>query len=134
MIKNICRVIRRYINYARSNNENYAPKNYNYIYIKYILCFSSSIQLSFGRCKNEVCLYLLLLFLAVGWDFCVCDFIFMCEIMIYQLKRKYYSIVQTYVGLISWDHLGAWDQSGPPSSQTLFGQGNIRDCKCGYHV
>ena len=43
---------------------------------------------------------------------------FMCEIMIYQLKRKYYSTVQTYVRLNSWDHLGAWDQSGPPSSQT----------------
>ena len=44
---------------------------------------------------------------------------FMCEIMIYQLKRKYYSTVQIYVRLNSWDHLGAWDQSGPPSSQTL---------------
>ena len=43
---------------------------------------------------------------------------FMCEIMIYQLKRKYYSTVQTYVRLNSWDHLGTWDQSGPPSSQT----------------
>ena len=44
---------------------------------------------------------------------------FMCEIMIYQLKRKYYSTVQTYVRLNSWDHLGAWDQMGPNPSQTL---------------
>ena len=70
-------------------------------------------------------LYLLLLFLAVGWDFCVHDFIFMCEKMIYQLKRKYYKTVRTYVGLISWDHLGAWDQSGPHPSQTVEGEANV---------
>ena len=97
MIKNICQVIRRYINYAQSHNENYAPKNYNYIYIKYILYFSGFPILflfidpicPLAVVKMRYVLYLLLLFLAVGWEFLVRDFIFMCEKMIYQLKRKY---------------------------------------------
>ena len=127
MIKNICRVIRRYIIYARSNNVNLCTKNYDYIYIKYILYFSGfPILFLFidpivllAVVKMRYVSYLLLLFLAVGWDFLVRDFIFMCEKMIYQLKRKYYKTVRTYVGLISWDHLGTWDQSGPDPSQTF---------------
>jgi hypothetical protein len=52
-----------------SNNENYAPKNYNYIFIKYILLFLVFYLVShllsdcpLAICKNEVRLYLLLLF------------------------------------------------------------------------